>query len=135
MATAVASEYFQAPRKQARFERTVDGDDEEAGGMVTAQGSSETVGPRPALARRRRREQQEEDDSSDLSDESDDDTEPQRYGHFWRSKALAEYAQSCSADSLREDACPEPSRLITYSELHGAKQPRADDHGSFQKIG
>jgi target of rapamycin complex 2 subunit MAPKAP1 len=78
VATAVASEYFKGPRKQARFEDTADGENDEARGLVTAPGSSETVGPRPAIARRRRREQQEEDDSSDLSDESDDDPEPNR---------------------------------------------------------
>lgn len=43
--------------------------------MVSGRGSTDTVGPGPAVKRRRRREQHEEDDSSDLSDESEEDLE------------------------------------------------------------
>lgn len=68
--TAVASEYFQAPRRTGL---TLE-DEPEEGGMLTA-GGNDTVGPGTAIKRRRRREQMEEEDSSDLSDESDDDTE------------------------------------------------------------
>ncbi|KKY39368.1 putative stress-activated map kinase-interacting protein [Diaporthe ampelina] len=68
--TAVASEYFQAPRHVG-----VNLEDEpEEGGMLTA-GGNDTLGPGIATKRRRRREQMEEEDSSDLSDESDDDSE------------------------------------------------------------
>jgi target of rapamycin complex 2 subunit MAPKAP1 len=68
--TAVASEYFQAPRSAGL---TLE-DDAEDGGML-AGGGVDTRGPGPAVKRRRRREQMEEDDSSDLSDESDDDAD------------------------------------------------------------
>ncbi|KAK7424985.1 Component of a membrane-bound complex containing the Tor2p kinase [Neonectria magnoliae] len=68
--TAIASEYFQAPRQAGL---TLE-DGEEDGGMLTA-GGSDTMGPGMATKRRRRREQMEEDDSSDLSDDSDDDAD------------------------------------------------------------
>lgn len=68
--TAVASEYFQAPRRTGL---TLE-DEPEEGGMLSA-GGNDTLGPGTATKRRRRREQMEEEDSSDLSDESDDDTE------------------------------------------------------------
>ncbi|KAH7160033.1 stress-activated map kinase interacting protein 1-domain-containing protein [Dactylonectria estremocensis] len=68
--TAIASEYFQAPRQAGL---TLEDGDED-GGMLTA-GGSDTMGPGMAIKRRRRREQMEEDDSSDLSDESDDDAD------------------------------------------------------------
>ncbi|KAH6890393.1 stress-activated map kinase interacting protein 1-domain-containing protein [Thelonectria olida] len=70
--TAVASEYFQAPRRTGLT--LEDGDEHDDGGMLTA-GGSDTMGPGMAIKRRRRREQMEDDDSSDLSDESDDDTD------------------------------------------------------------
>lgn len=65
--TAVASEYFQAPRAALSLEYEA-----EDGGMLTG-GGADTLGPGLAIKRRRRREQMEEDDSSDLSDESDDE--------------------------------------------------------------
>ncbi|CAN8096617.1 unnamed protein product [Discula destructiva] len=68
--TAVASEYFQAPRHTGL---TLE-DEPDEGGMLTGRGH-ETVGPGTATKRRRRREQMEQEDSSDLSDESDDETE------------------------------------------------------------
>lgn len=68
--TAIASEYFQAPRAR----RLTLEDEVEDGGML-AGGGGDTVGPGLATKRRRRREQMEEDDSSDLTDESDDDTD------------------------------------------------------------
>lgn len=68
--TAVASEYFQAPR---RVGLTLE-DEPDEGGMLTG-GGNDTVGPGFATKRRRRREQMEEEDSSDLSDESDEETE------------------------------------------------------------
>ncbi|KAF2144218.1 uncharacterized protein K452DRAFT_325445 [Aplosporella prunicola CBS 121167] len=76
--TAVASDYFQAPRS-AGLSGPNFGDDEEEGGMVTGGGmSNETVGPGMTTRRRRRKEQVDEDDSSDLSDDSDEDAEGQR---------------------------------------------------------
>lgn len=69
---AVASEYFQAPRRTGLT--LEDGDEHDDGGMLTA-GGSDTMGPGMAIKRRRRREQMEDDDSSDLSDESDDDAD------------------------------------------------------------
>lgn len=68
--TAIASEYFQAPRAR----RLTLEDEAEDGGML-AGGGADTVGPGLATKRRRRREQMEEDDSSDLTDESDDDAD------------------------------------------------------------
>src|SRR6266566_4738273 len=69
--TAVASEYFQAPRSAGL---TLE-DEPEEGGMLTG-GGADTAGPgSTATKRRRRREQMEEDDSSDLSDESDDEAD------------------------------------------------------------
>ncbi|RFU72983.1 stress-activated map kinase-interacting [Trichoderma arundinaceum] len=68
--TAIASEYFQAPR---RVGLTLE-DGFEDGGLLTG-GGADTVGPGAATKRRRRREQMEEDDSSDFSDESEDESE------------------------------------------------------------
>lgn len=66
--TAVASDYFQAPRQVG-----VNLEDEpEESGMLTG-GGNDTYGPGTATKRRRRREQMEEEDSSDLSDESEDE--------------------------------------------------------------
>ncbi|KAM7186515.1 Stress-activated map kinase interacting protein 1 (SIN1) domain containing protein [Rhypophila sp. PSN 637] len=64
--TAIASEYFQAPRAAGRSLE----DEGEEGSIFTG---GETIGQALATKRRRRREQMEEDDSSDLSDESDDE--------------------------------------------------------------
>lgn len=70
--TAIASEYFQAPRATGVGLE----DEQEEGGMVTGGGiAGETFGAGVATKRRRRREQMEEEDSSDLSDDSDDDGE------------------------------------------------------------
>ncbi|KAK3692282.1 stress-activated map kinase interacting protein 1-domain-containing protein [Podospora appendiculata] len=66
--TAVASEYFQAPRVTG-LSLEDDGDE----GSMFGGGGADTMGPGMATKRRRRREQMEEDDSSDLSDESDDE--------------------------------------------------------------
>ena len=66
--TAVASEYFQAPRLAGL---TLEDEGEE--GALFPGGAPEAVGPSMATKRRRRREQMEDDDSSDLSDESDDE--------------------------------------------------------------
>ncbi|GAB7351815.1 hypothetical protein MBLNU459_g2382t1 [Dothideomycetes sp. NU459] len=70
--TAIASEYFQAPPRSAGLPFR---EDDEEGGMVTGQGSHDTIANTPHNKRRRRKEQLEEDDSSDLSDDSDDDDE------------------------------------------------------------
>ena len=68
--TAIASEYFQAPRSAGL---TLEDEAEEGGALQG--GGTDTLGPALATKRRRRREQMEEDDSSDLSDESDDEPE------------------------------------------------------------
>ncbi|KAF7188866.1 Target of rapamycin complex 2 subunit sin1 [Pseudocercospora fuligena] len=72
----ISSEYFQRPRRPVG--RALDNDDgAEGGGMVTGQGSEDTIGALHANERkrekRRRRAQLEDDDSSDLSDDSDED--------------------------------------------------------------
>ncbi|TDZ23728.1 Target of rapamycin complex 2 subunit sin1 [Colletotrichum orbiculare MAFF 240422] len=71
--TAIASEYFQAPRQAGV---TLEDEPDEAG-MLNV-GGTDTMGPGSATRRRRRRETLEEDDSSDLSDESEDDDAGQR---------------------------------------------------------
>ncbi|KAL2167570.1 hypothetical protein VTG60DRAFT_1116 [Thermothelomyces hinnuleus] len=68
--TAVASEYFQAPRRAGL---TLE-DEGEEGGMFSGS-VAETVDPSMATKRRRRREHMEVDDSSELSDESDEEPE------------------------------------------------------------
>lgn len=71
--TAIASEYFQAPRPVGV---TLE-DEQDDGGMLNT-GGTDTFGPGLATRRRKRRETLEDDDSSDLSDESDDDESSQR---------------------------------------------------------
>ncbi|ROT35979.1 hypothetical protein SODALDRAFT_328358 [Sodiomyces alkalinus F11] len=71
--TAVASEYFQAPRPVGV---TLE-DERDEGGML-AGGGTDTFGPGLAIKRRRRAQTLDDDDSSDLSDESDDDEHAQR---------------------------------------------------------
>jgi len=66
--TAIASEYFQAPRVTG-----LSLEDEGEEGSMFSGGAADTAGASLATKRRRRREQIEEDDSSDLSDESDDE--------------------------------------------------------------
>ncbi|KAK0623406.1 stress-activated map kinase interacting protein 1-domain-containing protein [Immersiella caudata] len=66
--TAIASEYFQAPRV-TRLSLEDEGEE----GNVFAGGGADAAAAGLATKRRRRREQMEEDDSSDLSDESDDE--------------------------------------------------------------
>ncbi|RDA91476.1 hypothetical protein CP533_4557 [Ophiocordyceps camponoti-saundersi (nom. inval.)] len=68
--TAIASEYFQAPRQAGL---TLE-DAEDDGGMLTA-GGADTAGPGMATKRRRRRQQMMDDDSSDFSDDSEDESE------------------------------------------------------------
>ncbi|THW93919.1 SIN1-domain-containing protein, partial [Aureobasidium pullulans] len=70
--TAIASEYFQAPQRSTAPAYPLHDDDDE-GGMVTGQGSQDTIAVNTHNKRRRRKEQLEEDDSSDLSDDSDDE--------------------------------------------------------------
>jgi hypothetical protein len=71
--TAVASDYFQAPRRPGL---TLEDEGDEV--HLFSGSAPEITGPSMATKRRRRREQMEEDDSSDLSDESDDEPEQQR---------------------------------------------------------
>ncbi|RDA84269.1 hypothetical protein CP532_1979 [Ophiocordyceps camponoti-leonardi (nom. inval.)] len=68
--TAIASEYFQAPRQAGL---TLE-DAEDDGGMLTG-GGGDAAGPGLATKRRRRREQMMDDDSSDFSDDSEDESE------------------------------------------------------------
>uniref|UniRef100_A0A0D2XZL1 Stress-activated map kinase-interacting protein 1 n=1 Tax=Fusarium oxysporum (strain Fo5176) TaxID=660025 RepID=A0A0D2XZL1_FUSOF len=111
--TAIASEYFQAP-KQAGL--TLE-DGEEDGGMLTA-GGSDTMGPGMATRRRRRREQMEEEDSSDLSDESDDDTDQ-------RAAQQIKFAKM----PVRHRAGSSPLQNTNLRQV-GAVSPRAPRRGS-----
>lgn len=72
-----SNEYFQRPRQRMARGLAEEGE-EGVGGMVTGQGSEDTLGPAGIhndrkRERRRRKEQIDEDDSSDLSDESDEE--------------------------------------------------------------
>lgn len=110
--TAIASEYFQAPRHVGL---TLE-DGEEDGGMLTG-GGADTVGPSSAQTkRRRRREQMEEDDSSDLSDESEDEPEP-------RAAQSIKFAKM----PVRHRSGSSP---LQQSHLKTASSPRAKRRGS-----
>ncbi|KAI1020411.1 hypothetical protein LB503_006520 [Fusarium chuoi] len=109
--TAIASEYFQAP-KQAGL--TLE-DGEEDGGMLTAGGM--------ATRRRRRREQMEEEDSSDLSDESDDDTDQ-------RAAQQIKFAKM----PVRHRAGSSPLQNTNLRQV-GAVSPRAPRRGSQRGLG
>lgn len=122
--TAVASEYFQAPRRPGL---TLE-DEPEDGGMLTA-GGNDTIGPGFATKRRRRREQMEEEDSSDLSDETDDDTEraaqqikfakmPVRHRSGSSPLQSSTLRQATSANSPR----PPPPRRGSQSALETVKE-------------
>lgn len=107
--TAIASEYFQAPRS-ARH--TLE-DEAEDGGMLTAGGDS-TLGPGMAIKRRRRREQMEEDDSSDLSDDSDDesDTRPAQQIKFAKMPVRGRAGSSpLQSSNLRQMTTASPPRV------------------------
>ncbi|KAM5345483.1 hypothetical protein ACJ41O_011345 [Fusarium nematophilum] len=111
--TAIASEYFQAPRQTGL---TLEDGDED-GGMLTA-GGSDTMGPGMATKRRRRREQMEEEDSSDLSDESDDDTDQ-------RAAQQIKFAKM----PVRHRAGSSPLQNTNLRQV-GAVSPRAPRRGS-----
>lgn len=116
--TAVASEYFQAPRQTGL---TLEDGDED-GGMLTA-GGADTVGPGMATKRRRRREQMEEDDSSDLSDESEDDTDQ-------RAAQQIKFAKM----PVRNRAGSSPIQNTNFRQP-GAASPRAPRRGSSSTLG
>ncbi|KAI8662682.1 hypothetical protein LRP88_06891 [Fusarium phalaenopsidis] len=111
--TAIASEYFQAPRQAGL---TLEDGDED-GGMLTA-GGSDTMGPGMAIKRRRRREQMEEEDSSDLSDDSDDDTDQ-------RAAQQIKFAKM----PVRHRAGSSPLQNTNLRQV-GAVSPRAPRRGS-----
>ncbi|KAF4983863.1 hypothetical protein FZEAL_804 [Fusarium zealandicum] len=115
--TAIASEYFQAPRQTGLT--LEDGDDD--GGMLTA-GGSDTMGPGMATKRRRRREQMEEEDSSDLSDLSDDDTDQRAAQQIKFAKmpvgAVSPRAPRRGSQSALETVKERPRRdTVTSSEI------------------
>ncbi|KAH8169644.1 SAPK-interacting protein 1 (Sin1), middle CRIM domain-containing protein [Sarocladium implicatum] len=112
--TAIASEYFQAPKQLGL---TLEDGDED-GGMLTG-GGVDTVGPGMATKRRRRREQMEEDDSSDLSDESEDEADQ-------RAAQQIKFAKM----PVRHRAGSSPTRAPNARRPSGGPSPRAPRRGS-----
>lgn len=118
--TAIASEYFQAP-KQLGFSLE---DGEEDGGMLTG-GGADTMGPGTAVKRRRRREQMEEDDSSDLSDDSDEEPDKRAARQIKFSKM-----------PLRNRAGSSPTRVSNSKQQEPINtSPRAMRRGSHSTLG
>ncbi|KAM3560943.1 hypothetical protein ARSEF4850_003431 [Beauveria asiatica] len=112
--TAIASEYFQAPRLLGLS--LEDGEDD--GGMLT-HGGADTMGPGIATKRRRRREQMEEDDSSDLTDESEEEQEQ-------RDAQRIKFAKM----PLRHRAGSSPLQNTSLKQPFGSTSPRAWRRGS-----
>ncbi|OAA71392.1 stress activated MAP kinase interacting protein Sin1 [Cordyceps fumosorosea ARSEF 2679] len=126
--TAIASEYFQAPR-QLGFSLE-DGEDD--GGMLT-HGGADTVGPGIATKRRRRREQMEEDDSSDLSDESEEEQEQRDAQRIKFAKMPLRHRAGSSPlqnTALRNRAGSSPLQNTTLRQPFGSTSPRAVRRGS-----
>ncbi|KAJ4151003.1 hypothetical protein LMH87_011724 [Akanthomyces muscarius] len=112
--TAIASEYFQAPRQLGIS--LEDGEDD--GGMLT-HGGADTMGPGIATKRRRRREQMEEDDSSDLTDESEEEQEQ-------RDAQRIKFAKM----PVRNRAGSSPLQNTALKQPFGSTSPRAVRRGS-----
>ncbi|KAJ6788318.1 hypothetical protein PWT90_05130 [Aphanocladium album] len=112
--TAIASEYFQAPRQLGLS--LEDGEDD--GGMLT-HGGADTMGPGIATKRRRRREQMEEDDSSDLTDESEEEQDQ-------RDAQRIKFAKM----PLRHRAGSSPLQNTSLKQPFGSTSPRAVRRGS-----
>ncbi|KFA46572.1 hypothetical protein S40293_08422 [Stachybotrys chartarum IBT 40293] len=121
--TAVASEYFQAPRHTGL---TLE-DAEDDGGMLTG-GGADTVGPGMATKRRRRREQMEEDDSSDLSDESEDESDQRAAQQIKFAKMPVRHRAGSSPTrppNVKQSApttSPRPPRRGSHSALETVKE-------------
>ncbi|KAL2164474.1 hypothetical protein VTH06DRAFT_3690 [Thermothelomyces fergusii] len=106
--TAVASEYFQAPRRAGL---TLEDEGEEGG--VFSGSVAEAAGPSMATKRRRRREHMEEDDSSELSDESDEEPEQ-------RAAQQIKFAKM----PVRHRAGSSPIQSSTLRQAANASSPR-----------
>ncbi|KAK2595578.1 Component of a membrane-bound complex containing the Tor2p kinase [Conoideocrella luteorostrata] len=125
--TAVASEYFQAPRPAGLT--LEDGDDD--GGMLTG-GGADTMGPGLATKRRRRREQMMEDDSSDLTDESGEDQEQRAAQQIKFSKMPVRQRAGSSplqSSPIKLQTSPRPPRRGSQSALETVRErqrPRRD---------
>ncbi|KHO00799.1 stress activated MAP kinase interacting protein Sin1 [Metarhizium album ARSEF 1941] len=123
--TAVASEYFQAPRQPGL---TLEDGDED-GGMLTG-GGADTMGPGVATKRRRRREQVEEDDSSDLSDESDEEQEQRAAQQIKFSKMPVRQRAGSSplqASPVKPQTSPRVPRRGSQSALETVRERRRRD--------
>lgn len=96
----MSSDYFTLPPRSAGLPGI---EDEDEGGMVTGQGSTDTVAPLNAK-RKKRKEELEEDDSSELSDDSEDEEEGKR--------AAAQIKFSKAPVRIRSGSSPlHPSKL------------------------
>ena len=121
--TAIASEYFQAPQRSVAPAYALQDEDEE-GGMVTGQGSQDTIAVNIHNKRRRRKEQLEEDDSSDLSDDSDDEDDKSAISQIKFSKMpIRQRAGSSPTHTTREgEDIPPPN--ASPSKLAGQETAR-----------
>lgn len=116
--TAVASDYFQAPKRAGL---TLE-DGEDYGGMLTG-GGADTIGPGTATKRRRRLEQmEEEEDSSDLTDESDEE-------HEQRAAQQIKFSKM----PVRQRAGSSPSQVLLPARP--PTSPRAHRRGSQSALG
>ncbi|OAQ68158.1 stress activated MAP kinase interacting protein Sin1 [Pochonia chlamydosporia 170] len=116
--TAIASEYFQAPRQQGLT--LEDGEDD--GGMLTG-GGADTMGPGMATKRRRRREQMEEDDSSDLTDESDEE-------HDQRAAQQIKFSKM----PVRQRAGSSPSQVSPVKLQTSPRVPRRGSQSALETV-
>lgn len=113
--TAIASEYFQAPRA---IGLTLEDEPDESGSLLTG-GGAEIIGSGALMAtkrarRRREREQMEDDDSSDLSDESEDESDQ-------RAAQQIKFAKM----PVRNRSGSSPTRSFNMRQITTLPSPRA----------
>ena len=113
--TGVSSEYFQAPPRSAGLPGI---EDEDEGGMVTGQGSNDTVAPLNTR-RRKRKEELEEEDSSELSDDSEDEEDPKRAAQQIKFNKMPHRVRSGSSPAqpskLKEEVNEDDVKLFVTS--------------------
>ncbi|KAF4123228.1 hypothetical protein GMORB2_6778 [Geosmithia morbida] len=124
--TAIASEYFQAPRRLG-FTLEEGDEDGDGAGMLTG-GGADTIGPGTAATKRRRRREQmeEEDDSSDLSDESEDESDQRAVQQIKFAKMPVRH---------RAGSSPIQSSAINARQQPTAPSPRSRRRGSHSAMG
>ncbi|KAG9944077.1 SIN1-domain-containing protein, partial [Aureobasidium melanogenum] len=129
--TAIASEYFQAPQRSAAPAYALHDEDEE-GGMVTGQGSQDTIALHTHNKRRRRKEQLEEDDSSDLSDDSDEEDDKSAVSQIKFSKMPVRLrAGSSPTHKTRDGDVEVPIPIASPDKTNGQETAR---HASLPSV-